>query len=162
MNLRPLLPDLWLHHQAHLLFFSNLLLWYSTPPPPPASSWSLESFCQHILFLTFASLHTFKALKNSCNFSLSPALQNTDSIWQDTLSLTPTEIPGLRPLFSAGSGSGGRLPSQSLLTPYHGDSVSFGTQPGRCWQPGGSDALTNVVSHDSSSPTMTVLSEGPF
>lgn len=62
---------------------------------PPASLWSLELFCQQILFLTFASLHTFKALKNSCNFSLSPALQNTDSIWQETLPLTPTEIPGL-------------------------------------------------------------------
>lgn len=34
-------------------------------------------------------------MKNSCNFSLSPALQNTDSIWQETLPLTPTEIPGL-------------------------------------------------------------------
>lgn len=40
--------------------------------------------------------------------------------------------------------------------------VPFGTQPQRRWQQGGSDALTDCVSQDGSSPSVTMLSECRF
>lgn len=104
------IPNLFAVLFKHFFTSSAFFPQFSSCAIFPASSRSLETFCQQILLLTFASLHTFEALKNSCNFSLSPALRNTGSIWQETLPFAHTDIPGMRPLFSEGLGPvGGRL-----------------------------------------------------